>query len=141
MNSAYKELNTIWNACTIKDSSALKKIIPLLNDHGIGLRQKDGALRIINLSIPTSKENSYVVGLRYIKLDETYTEDHFLCESEGVGLRGEKIVRYPKRKLEYEITEYKGTHKEAPNLNKVENASNITDVSTYSYFLENEKNS
>ncbi len=124
----------------MNDSSALLKIIPLLKNYGIRLRQNDDSLKQITFSIPTTKENSYVVGLRYIKNDGTFTEDHFLCESEGVGLKGEEIVHHPKRKLEYKLPEYKGTHKEIPNVNAVQTTKLITDVRTHSYFGKFEKN-
>lgn len=141
MNSAYTKLKKIWTDCSVNDSSSLTKIISLLNDHGIRLRQKDGSLKQITLSVPTSKEKSYVAGLRYTKDDGTFTEDHFLCESEGVGLKGEEIVRHPKRKLEYVLPEYKGTHKEIPDLNTLMNTSINTDVSTYTYFEKNDRSS
>lgn len=133
MNSAYMKLKQIWDDCSTEGTGSLTRIVPLLNEHGIKPRQKDGVLRQIILSVPTSKEKSYVVGLRYIKNDGTFTEDHFLCEEEGVGLKGEEIVHHPKRKLEFELSEYKGTHKEIPTLGAVNNITSITDVSTYSY--------
>lgn len=141
MNSAYTKLKEIWNNCSENNTSSLARIVSLLSEFRIRLRQRDGTLKQITLSIPTSKENSYVVGLRYIKDDGTFTEDHFLCEKEGVGLKGEEIVHHPKRKLDFVLPEYKGTHKEIPDLNAVNNITTITDVSTYSYVEKNGKNS
>ncbi len=140
MNSTYLKLEKIWNACSVKGSSALLEIIPLFKDCGIRLRQNDDSLKQITLSIATTKENPYVVGLRYIKNNGTFTEDHFLCEIEGVGLNGKEIVHHPKRKLEYKLPEYKGTHKETPNINSVQPIKLLTDVSTYSYFGNFDKN-
>ncbi len=139
MNSTYRELRIIWDECTEFDTSRLKKIIPLLSQHGIKLRQRDGELKQITLSIPTSKENSYVVGLKYIKIDGTYTEDHFLCDSNGVSIKGKEIVYHPKRKLEYLLPEYKGTHKEIPDMNIENKINNSTDVTTLSYYKKNDK--
>ena len=82
-----------------------------------------------------------MVGLRYIKSDGTYTEDHFLCEKEGTGLKGEEITHHPKRRLELALPEYKGAHKETPDLNAVKNTKSITDVSTHSYVVKNGENS
>jgi hypothetical protein len=144
MNSAYRRLEAIWSDCSDRDSSALMKIIPLLEKHGIRLRQKDGSLKQITLSIPTTKENAFVVGLRYIKNDGTFTEDHFLCESKGFVLKGEEIVHHPKRKLEDELQEYRGTHKEIPNIGADQSTKAVTHVNTYTYFgdfRKNEKNS
>jgi len=141
MNNAYKKLNEIWISCASEGNNSLMRIIALLNENGIQIRQKDGVLKIINLSIPTSKDNSFVIGLRYLKADNTFTEDHFLCEKEGVGLKGEKIIHHPKRKLEFTLPEYKGTHKEIPDFNVANNTKTITDVSTYSYVENNSKNS
>ena len=92
-------------------------------------------MKQITLSIPTSKGNSFVIGLRYIKNDGTYTEDHFLCEKEGVGLKGEVITYHPKRRLELALPEYTGTHKEIPDFDAVKNAKSLTDVSSQSYVV------
>ena len=141
MNSTYLTLEKIWDDCSVKGSSALLEIIPFFKICGIRLRQNDDSLKQITLSIPTTKENSYVVGLRYVKNNGTFTEDHFLCEIEGVGgLKSKEIVHHPKRKLEYKLPEYNGTHKEIPNTNLVQTTKLLTNVSTYSYFGNFDKN-
>ncbi len=80
--------------------------LKILFRNGFNLRKDDGVLVQINFSIPTSKENSFVLGLRYIKKDETFTEDHFLFE------KNQPIRAYYRGKLELLLKEYKGTHKE-----------------------------
>lgn len=87
-----------------------EKIISLLSSYGIRLRQPEGGkLKQVNLSIPDSVDGAFVIGLRYVKPDNTPTEDHYLCEK-GAG-QGEEIVPFPKKKLEYKLPEYEGAHK------------------------------
>ena len=136
MNDAYKKLKDVWHSCSNNGCHTLLEIISILSNYNIRLRQKDGTLRQVTLSIPTTKENSYVIGLRYIKNDGTYTEDHYLCERDGAGLKGKKIVGHFKRKLEYKLPEYMGTHKEIPDKNIEQFHESVTDVSTYSYFVK-----
>lgn len=80
-------------------------VVGLLNEHGIKLRNKDGKLYQVNVSLPKTKSNSIVVGLRYIKEDNTFTEDLFLFEN------GFNLKAFYKAKLENILPEYKGTHK------------------------------
>jgi hypothetical protein len=77
----------------------------LLLKHEIKLRNKDGKLNQINISIPKSKKKAIVVGLRYIKNDGSKTEDLFLFEE------GKDIVAGYKGRLEKILPEYKGSHK------------------------------
>lgn len=80
-------------------------VVQLLEDYGVKLRSKDGKLFQVNISLPTSKANSIVVGLRYVKKDNTFTEDLFLFE------QNHNLRCYYKAKLEDILPEYKGTHK------------------------------
>jgi len=82
-----------------------QRIVDLLANHGIKLRQKDGTNPKVTISHPTSLSESMVVGLRYTKSDGTKTEDHFLFQ------RGRVIKRCYGKRLESLLPEYKGTHK------------------------------
>lgn len=106
-DSSYLELKAITDAvyAGTKDKWA-KGVIDILQKHNINLRQKDGRLYSVNVSIPMSKSNCILVGLRYIKIDKTFTEDHFLFEE------NKPIVAFYKGKLEKIVGEYKGTHKQ-----------------------------
>ena len=142
MNRAYKKLSEIWDQCSMQGNSSLMNIIELLKTHNIIPRQKDGELVQINLSIPKSMEQAYVIGLRYIKNDGTLTEDHFLCEHSSSGVTKEEILHHPKRKLEYKIPEYDGTHKQVVDIQSVAPSLGVTDVSTHSFVVDNnDKNS
>lgn len=106
-NTSYFELKTITDSVYegIKVKWA-KDVIGILQKHDIKLRQKNGKLYSVNISIPKTKSNCILVGLRYIKRDETYTEDHFLFE------QNKPIIVFYKGKLQKIFTEYEGTHKQ-----------------------------
>lgn len=80
--------------------------IKLLEKYGFKLRQKDGVLYSIIISYPKTIQNSIVVGLRYVKKDGTYTEDHFLFTEDN------PIKAFYKGSIEKILPEYKGTHKD-----------------------------
>lgn len=80
------------------------RVVALLNKYDIKLRQKDGKLAQINISIPKTVQG-IVVGLRYTKNDNTKTEDLFLFQE------GQTIVAGYKGNLEKTLQEYKGSHK------------------------------
>lgn len=104
---SYPELKSITDAIySGKRIKFAKNVVEILSKHGIRLRQKDGKLHSVNISIPKSKTNTILVGLRYIKKDRTYTEDHFLFE------QGRSITPFYKGKVEKTLLEYKGTHKQ-----------------------------
>lgn len=107
IDKSYKELKAITDSVYvgIKDKWA-KDVIGILQKYNVKPRQKDGQLYSVNISIPKSKSNCILVGLRYIKNDKTYTEDHFLFEE------NKSIVAFYKGKLEKILGEYKGTHKQ-----------------------------
>ncbi|PIZ00198.1 hypothetical protein COY62_03900 [bacterium (Candidatus Howlettbacteria) CG_4_10_14_0_8_um_filter_40_9] len=106
MNNSYKELKKITDSYysgQIEYFSPL--VLGLLLEYKIKPRQKDGNLHSVQISIPKSKPDSIVVGLRYFKKDKTNSEDHFLFEK-GFGIK-----KCYGKKLEELLTEYKGTHK------------------------------
>ena len=107
VDKSYSELKAITDSVYsgIRDKWA-KDVIDILKNHNIKLRQKDGELYSVNFSIPKSKSNCILVGLRYLKNDRSYTEDHFLFEKDKI------IVTFYKGKLEKVFEEYKGTHKQ-----------------------------
>jgi hypothetical protein len=80
----------------------------LLLQHDIRLRQDDGELVEINVSLPMSSESALVLGLRYQKRDETYTEDHFMFTQEADGV---VVTPYYGRALARVLPEYRDTHK------------------------------
>ena len=83
-----------------------QRIVDLLLKNGITLRKKDGSKPRVTFSIPTSKKGYFVVGVRYLKLNGSKTEDHFSFQ------KGKKIVeKYYKANLEENFPEYKGAHK------------------------------
>lgn len=82
-----------------------QQIVDLLNKYGIKLRQKDGTNPKATFSIPTSRPDVFVIGIRYLKQDGTKTEDHFLFQKD------QGIERCYGKKLENLLPEYKGSHK------------------------------
>jgi hypothetical protein len=84
LNQTYIAIEGIRNLLVRGESMDIKReILELLSQSKIKPRQDDGELIQINLSIPTSIEAAFVIGLRYIKKDSTYTEDHFLCRRDA----------------------------------------------------------
>ena len=144
MNTEYKKIELIWKSYfQTEEPTVISKVITLLAENKISLRQKDGKLKQINISIPQSIPDTYVIGLRYIKIDGTPTEDHFSCKKSGTGIYKEKLIEYhSKRKLELLLPEYKGTHKEWVDFEKLKidqsntNFKFFTDVSTIAYIFE-----
>lgn len=54
-----------------------------------------------------------MIGLRYIKKNKTYTEDHFLCQRDAQpGFCHREVESHYRRKLESLLSEYGGTHKQ-----------------------------
>lgn len=107
LNVSYLELKTTTDAvyAGVKEKW-VKDVVEILQKYNIRLRQRDGRLYSVNISIPKSKNNCILVGLRYIKSDKSYTEDHFLFE------KNKQIMSFYKGKLEKALGEYKGTHKQ-----------------------------
>ena len=94
---------------TKKNSRAVfAKAVELLQNQGIRLRPANHTIANKTFSIPISRENCFVIGVRYVKPDGTHTEDHFLFEE------GETEIKKgsgKKKWLEELLSEYKGSHK------------------------------
>lgn len=111
MDDSYDKLKVIWNnqlQLVVTSEQDLFnfhcQIVYLLNEHGIQLRKKDGFSPNITVSIPKSKDNLFVVGVRYTKSNETKTEDHFIFS------QGSSIRKCRGKELDKLLPEYKGTH-------------------------------
>jgi hypothetical protein len=136
MNNTYSSLEEIWNRYLAGERQNLMSAsLNLLSAHGIQMRTNDGELKQITISKPTSVKNTFVLGLRYLKKDASYSEDHFVCQKDQPSAL-EPIERYYQGKLERKYQEYKGTHKQPsdPALAALLN-SNTTEVNTISYFI------
>ncbi|MBF8250180.1 MAG: hypothetical protein HW400_781 [Candidatus Levybacteria bacterium] len=107
LETSYQELKAITDAvyAGIKNKWA-KEVIDLLKKYNIKIRQKDGKLHSVNISIPKSRDKCILVGLRYVKNDKTLTEDHFLFEE------NKRILAFYKGRLEKVLLEYKNSHKQ-----------------------------
>lgn len=115
MKDAFVETEAIWDRCTTTGQRQIEtEVVNLLNYHEIRLRQRDGHLKQITLSKPTSIESGFVIGLRYVKQDRSHTEDLFTVQRE------QKIQRLYRGSLEKQWPEYKGTHKQQVNFTLVE---------------------
>lgn len=112
MNTSYDELKVIMdNQYEVRErtgrptSNFHDLIIDLLSRNGIQTRQEDGANPVVTFSIPQTEPDSFVIGLRYTKLDGTKTEDHFL-------FRKDNPIEYLRgKRLEKLMPEYNGAHK------------------------------
>lgn len=126
-----------------KYNDYIDKIVVLLSQQGIQLRQDNGKLQQAITSIPTSINNAFVIGLRYIKRDNTCTEDHFLCRKYINPKHGNKEIKpYYGKSLEKMIPEYCGTHKAQVHFNnyftytgEANKDKHITSVNTLSNII------
>ena len=136
MNEAYAALEGIWKRHFTEEFVDIEKVIlGLLLQKGINIRKQDGDLMRVTVSIPTSVDDAFVIGLRYIKKDRTCTEDHFLCRKDvDPSIEQLQIEPHYKSKLEFRLPEYSGTHKQQENFTWVD-AKDIppTQVNTISY--------
>ncbi len=136
MSDAYRMLQDIWTRCLRGEQTNIERdILDLLLRHRIKIRQHDGDLKQITVSIPTSIDNAFVIGLRYIKADGTCTEDHFLCQQD-VEMNGVPIGIEPqyKGRLEFRLPEYRGTHKQQVDFRRpVAQTRAVTQVNTITY--------
>jgi len=106
-DNSYHELKTITDDFYAgKRNKYGREVVGLLERYGIKIRNKDGVIHSVNISIPKSRPNCILVGLRYVKNDNSYTEDHFLFEANMA------IIPFYKARLEKLFTEYTGAHKE-----------------------------
>ena len=101
-NDLKKITDNIYSGSVKKWAS---KVLDILGGNKIKTRQRDGLLYSINLSISKSKGDCILVGLRQVKKDKLFTEDHFLFEI------NKPIMKFYKGKLEKVFLEYKGVHK------------------------------
>lgn len=107
MESKYETIRKLH--CNVSDygnAELLEEALSLLETWGIKSRADDGELSQINISNPES--GIFVVGLRYLKRDRTYTEDLFVINAQ----KPNEVSKYYKGKYERENIEYKGTHKQ-----------------------------
>lgn len=106
MNNAYGEFKSItdeyYRTGLMPD---INVFIDLLRKYGYKLRQDDGDLNHATFSVPESKKDALVLGLRYLKKNGTWTEDHFLFHKDKA------IAPHYRGKMERILSEYKGTHK------------------------------
>lgn len=84
-------------------------MLKIILKYGTIPRPKPHHLHAITFSIPTQVKNSFVIGLRYLKPDSSYTEDHILVK------KGRNMIIFSKRELEIFLPEYVGAHKAQPN--------------------------
>jgi len=107
MSEAYAEVEAIRRRHVSGNQSQTgNDVIALLARHDIRLRQDDGELRQITLSIPTSVPDAHVIGLRYEKNDGSHSEDLFVVQE------GRPIEACYRGSLEHKFPEYAGTHKQ-----------------------------
>lgn len=129
-------LQDLWTRYLRGEQANIERdILDLLFRHGIKIRQHDGDLKQIIVSIPTSIGNAFVIGLRYVKADGTCTEDHFLCQ-ENAEKNGVPIGIEPqyKGRLEFRLPEYRGTHKQQVDFGRpVAHHGPVTQVNTITY--------
>ncbi|MCU7918582.1 MAG: hypothetical protein KZQ95_09520 [Candidatus Thiodiazotropha sp. (ex Epidulcina cf. delphinae)] len=127
MKTKYERINELHRNVNESGRAELLQEIPgLLDSWGIKLRADDGQLIQINITKP--ENGLLVVGLRYLKKDETFTEDLFEFRS----TKPSDISRHYKGKYERERIEYRGTHKQ-------QNISSLpfTSVNTCSFYTSN----
>ena len=130
----HPSLEKIWKRYEAGEIEGMdREIINLLSKHNINIRKDDGDMVQINLSIPKILINDLVIGLRYIKKDKTFTEDHFLCKTD-VATGNFVINPYYGKYLEEFLEEYKGTHKYQLSQNNLySNERVVTMVNTISH--------
>jgi len=119
-NPCYKRVVELRNNV----QNLFKEVVTLLSEQDIKLRQDDGDLVQINISIPTSLNDSFVIGLRYLKRDRALTEDHFLIKEE-IEPDEKKIQVFYKGKLELQVLEYEGTHKQQVDFSQIVSGNNV----------------
>lgn len=143
MNKTYSELDRIWKAYISQEKKDFSgDVHNILSLQDIGLREDGSKLMQITISIPTKETDSYVVGLRYLKKDNTYTEDQYFCPQNKPARYLDKDIKlYPKNKLEILLPEYKGTHKQQVTFRNDKVVTNngsdpITHVNTISNYFD-----
>jgi len=141
MNNTFLKVNNIWNSYLNSEKSTfVPDILKILSSQQIKLRADRSKLIQITLSKPKSDE-AFIIGLRYVKIDSTFTEDHYLCpKNKPTKFLTNDIKLYPKRHLENLLPEYQGTHKQQINIESIERLTDqkisITNVSTLSNIIK-----
>lgn len=127
MKTKYDQLKHVHDiAFRTNDAKMLREVPTLLNSWGAKCREKDGKLFWINLSIPTSIGGTITIGLRYMKNDQTLTEDIFeICSGTPMV-----IDKYYKGKYQNTRPEYSRTHK----MQNVQESS-FTSANSFSLYL------
>lgn len=106
-DNSYQEIKKITDSIyngELKNPTA-EIFLEILNKYGVKLRQKDGVFYHITFSIPQSQKDCILIGVRYKKKDNNFTEDHFLFQKNFC------MRKFYKRQIEEVLPEYKGTHK------------------------------
>lgn len=140
VNATYTTIKRIWQRHVggevVNFDSEIRQ---LLVQHGITMRQDDGQLKQINISIPTSIEDAFVIGLRYLKRNGKCTEDLFLCPKNLVaGITRLQIEPYYKGRLEFILPEYRGTHtQQVTFIHPAVRSSTVTPVNTIGFLKDN----
>ncbi len=129
METKYKIIQEIHRDARIR-ADALASIPEILESWGIGLRTDDGMLYQINISHPDP--NIFIVGLRYKKRDESFTEDLF----EFSSMTPNEVTKHYRGSYERKRPEYIGTHKKQDV-----NLSNFTSVNSCSLLLSDSSDS
>ena len=111
MENSYEEFKAITDKYyTDWQMPEICIFVALLDRYGIKLRKKDGELQEVTFSVPKSMGGALVLGFRYQKKNETFSEDLFLFR------KGKPIQRGYRGELEEIVPEYRGTHKGGPNI-------------------------
>lgn len=106
-DNSYQEIKNVTDSIysgKLKNPTA-EVFLEILNKHGVKLRQKDGAFDHVTYSIPQSQKDCILIGVRYKKKDDTFTEDHLLFQKYFC------MRKFYKRQIEKVLPEYEGTHK------------------------------
>src|SRR5688572_31235660 len=83
-------------------------VIQFLQGRGIRIRQDDGSPVQINISVSEKRDGVVIVGLRYVKRDATFTEDHFVLRITSMN-EVESVTAHYRGRLEYRFLEYMNT--------------------------------
>lgn len=109
MDNSYEDFKAITDQYyTDWKMPPLQVFVDLLTKYGIQLRSKDGLLQEGTFSVPKTESDALVLGMRYKKNDDTFSEDLFLFR------KNQPIKRGYKGAIEHILPEYKGTHKRTP---------------------------
>ncbi len=140
VNATYTTIERIWQRHIGGEAVDIESEIRILfAQRELKMRQDDGQLKQINISIPTSLEDAFVVGLRYVKRNGACTEDLFLCPKNlAAGITRLEIEPFYKGRLEFILPEYNGTHHQQVIFTQpVAKDGHITSVNTITFLKDN----